>query len=292
MQDEQQISGSDYGFVALLDVLGFGRLTDEEMTRVVVQLEQCNDEILPQIFELLSEEKKRWMQKPKVTLFSDTIIMAFPRVPKSYISQDIFHFINDCVGQLFCLLLSEGIKLRGAIGYGTILQRKHIIYGRAILDARAEYEETSWAGVHYSHHAGYYAAKWCEWSINNGSKDRRMLPGTDHRLNKCQFSVAPIPFKPNCKFPEEMPEALRKSRFVVPWPKDYRTIVDFQRAVALDTSSIHTLVHAILDPDLAIDDQHVREIIGHTLAYFDAYIKEFPGVNSQLPPPTPFPGFS
>ncbi|GMV23840.1 MAG: hypothetical protein D8M52_10820 [Chlorobi bacterium] len=150
MDESSPNTDIDKGFVAILDVLGFGRLSEQDQSAVASVLEHTIDRLLPMFDSMSSDTVTGRLKSTKFRMFSDTIVIAFPREPNGAVNQDMFHFISDYLGSLFCLLLDQNIPLRGAVGYCTIVEGKYGIYGKAVVDAKYEYEATSWAGIHYN----------------------------------------------------------------------------------------------------------------------------------------------
>lgn len=288
-ENNESVARSTNGFVALLDVLGVKQMSDEQMKRIVLLLEKVNDEVLPEMTEAVLHLGSRWLKRPIARLFSDTIIIAFPRVEESNLAQDTFHLINDYLGSVFCLFLSDNIKVRGAVGYGTIHEAKYGIFGTAINNASAEYEMTSWAGIHYTIESTSVALKWHRWAEDNDIKDSRFLIGTTHNLNHTHFYLARVPFKVGYRLPERITPEHAATRLVVPWPKDYRTIINYSKHIANDRSTMYTLVHGILDDEANNGSDRVREIVSNTLSLFDRYIEHFPDVNQPLSIEGPLP---
>jgi hypothetical protein len=272
----------DTGFVALLDVLGFGGMTEQRTSQVAAALEHAVDSLLPKLTELMPQSSKQRLKEPVVRMFSDTIIIAFPRIQGSSVIQDMFHFVNDYLGMLFCLLLSDRILLRGAVGYGTIIQRKYGVYGTAILDAQDEYEATSWAGIHFTVAATSFIAKWHDWARTNDVADTRVLPGTTHIMNQTQFYVMNVPFKEAHKFSCIISPHVVTQRFIVPWPKDYRAVIDSQDILAQNQATTYTRIHEVMDVELELGTDRIREIITNSLAFSEAYLARFPDVNMPL----------
>lgn len=282
----------DNGFVALLDVLGFGSMTEQRRSQVAAALEQAVDSLLPKLSELMPQSSKQRLKMPVVRMFSDTIIVAFPRIQGTSVIQDMFHFVNDFLGMLFCLLLSDRILLRGAVGYGTILERKYGIYGTAILDAKNEYEETSWASIHFTVAATSFMAKWHQWAMENGVSDTRLLPGTTYVMNRTQFYVSNVPFKSSHKFSSDIPLTEVGKRFVVPWPKDLRTVIESEHILAQKQTTSYTRIHEVMDVEFAHGSERVREIITNTLDFAETYLTRFPDVNRPLNWEGPLPPMS
>jgi len=276
-------SENDKGLVALLDVLGFKGLDESEQIRVCALLEQAVDKDLPKMWRMYASSFGRWLQTPIVRMFSDTIIVTFPRTKNGPVAQDLFHFVNNYLGMLFCLLLEDGITLRGAIGYGTISQRKYSIVGSAIIDAGQEYEQTSWAGIHYTAAATAFTVKWHQWAHDNKLADDRRLFETSHNLNQTQFYVAEVPFKATYAQPKHLDSKAASQRFVVPWPKDLRYCLNAREIISHSYETMHSRIHAVLDRLLA---QHTetrkREILSNTIAFADKYLLTFPDVNKPI----------
>lgn len=274
---------TDNGFVALLDVLGFKRMSTERQRAVVDTLEQAVDEVFPLIGGLRYDDYARWLKKPCVRMFSDTIVIAFPRTPYGPIAQDLFHFLNDTLGLLYCCLFTDGVLLRGSVGYGRIWERRYGVFGSAIIDAQAEYEETSWAGIHYSANATSVIAEWHAWAMERGVNDSRQLAGTGHNLNQTQFYVADVPFKSSCKLPASIPPEWERKRFIVPWPKYFRAIHDIPRILANDHMTQHARIHKVLDSELQrCQSDRVQEILTYTMDFADTYLSRFPDLNLPI----------
>lgn len=274
---------SDNGFVALLDVLGFKRMTPSRQQAVAASLEQAVDEVLPSIGGLRYDDYARWLKKPCVRMFSDTIVIAFPRMPNGPVAQDLFHFVNDTLGLLYCCLFTDGILLRGSVGYGSIWERRYGVFGSAIIDAQAEYEETSWAGIHYSANATLFIKQWHSWAMERGVRDTRQLAGTEHNLNQTQFYVADVPFKCSYKLPTSVPPELVRMRFVVPWPKDFRMVFDRSRILGNDCQTAHARIYEVVEAELhGCEDKRVNQILDNTMKFADTYLAKFPGVNRPI----------
>lgn len=274
---------SDNGFVALLDVLGFKRMPHERQKAVVDTLEQVVVEVWPEVSALKHVDYSRWLKKPCVRMFSDTIVIAYPRTPNGPVAQDLFHFVNDTLGLLYCYFFTERILLRGSVGYGSIWEGRYGVYGSAIIDARGEYEETSWAGVHYSANATSVMARWHEWAMKRGVHDDRQLAGTEYNLNQTQFFVADVPFKESCELPAHLPAEWVRKRFVVPWPKDIRTVYDFQNILANDYKTTYERIHEVLDTELErCESDRVHKILTYTTKFADTYLSRFPELNLPI----------
>ncbi|MBK6291626.1 MAG: hypothetical protein KA339_00070 [Candidatus Kapabacteria bacterium] len=273
---------TDNGFVALLDVLGFGSMTEQRRSQVAAALEHAVDSLLPKLSEMMPHSSKERLKEPVVRMFSDTIIVAFSRIQGASVIQDMFHFVNDFLGMLFCLLMSDRILIRGSVGYGTIIERKYGIYGTAILDAKNEYEETSWASIHFTVAATSFIAKWHLWAMENGVSDTRLLPGTAHVMNRTQFYVSNVPFKSSHKFSSDIPPTMIGKRFVVPWPKDLRTVIESEHILAQKQTTSYTRIHEVMDVEYEHGSERVREIITNTLDFAEAYLARYPDVNRPL----------
>lgn len=274
---------SDNGFVALLDVLGFKRMSTERQRAVIDTLEQAVDEVFPLIRGLRYDDYARWLKKPCVRMFSDTIVIAFPRTPNGPIAQDLFHFVNDTLGLLYCWLFTDGILLRGSVGYGTIWERRYGVFGSAVIDAQTEYEETSWAGIHYSSTATSVIAQWHAWAMKQGVRDSRQIAGTEHNLNQAQFYVANVPFKSSSKMPASIQPAWVSKRFVVPWPKDIRAVYDIPSILANDQKMTCARIHEVLDSELQrYQSDRVQEILTYTMNFADTYLSRFPHLNPPI----------
>ncbi len=282
----------DSGFVALLDVLGFGSMTEQRRSQVAAALEHSVDSLLPKLSELMPQSSKQRLKEPIVRMFSDTIIIAFPRIQGSSVIQDIFHFVNDYLGMLYCLLLSDRVLLRGAVGYGTIIERKYGIYGTAVLDAQDEYEATSWAGIHFTVAATSFIAKWHDRAKKHEVTDTRVLPGTGHNINQTQFYVSIVPFKAPHKFSCDVSPTLVNQRFIVPWPKDFRSVIESEHIIAQRLLTTYTRIHEAMDDEYEHGSERVREIITNTLCFAEAYLSRFPEVNKPLNWEGPLPPMS
>jgi hypothetical protein len=274
---------TDNGFVALLDVLGFKSMSDEKQQVVAALLEHACDEVLPTIWQISAERYERWLQVPVVRMFSDTIVIAFPQTKGSSVAQDQFHLVNDYLGMLFCLFLSEGLMLRGAIGYGSIIVRKYSILGSAIIDASVEYEATSWAGIHCTVCATRFVFRWHKWARETGVVDDRTLPLSDHNLNQALFYVTKVPFKQSCNRLANVPIEIAALRFTVPWPKDYRTIFATRAVLAGEYHSTHTQILGVINAEQEkTDSDRVREILCNTLGFAERYLGRFSDYNAPL----------
>lgn len=279
----------DKGFVAILDVLGFGGLSEKEQSQVASILEQTIDRILPTFDSTMSDSVKGRMKAPFVRMFADTIIIAFPRESDGAVNQDMFHFVNNYLGLLFCLLLTHNVLIRGAVGYGTIVGGTYGIYGKAVNDAKKEYEATSWAGIHYTPAATSFIAKWQVWAVSNDVKDVRTLPGTAHNANQTQFFVARVPFKPLHKHESTIDPRLVSHRFTVPWPKDLRFVIEARDILLVEPKTAHTRAVEILSAGLDTCQDRVREIRNNTIGFLESYLGHFPDVNSAFEVRGPIP---
>lgn len=279
------------GFVAVLDVLGFKSMTVEQQVNVASLLEQAVDEILPQLWVLRAEQVTRWLQPPIVKMFSDTIVVAFPMKPENRVAQDLFHYVNDYLGMLFSHLLLEGVKLRGTVGYGTVIDRKYSLLGRAIVDAACEYESTSWSGIHYSVAASAVIEGWRSWVVEDGGERyERTLPATEHNLNQAQFYETNVPFKENHKLPTTMKPETARLRFTVPWPKDVRGILHVRQLLLSEPEHPYTRIRRVLEPEIeSCHDPSVKIKLVNTLEYASRYLQQFPGTNEPLRVSGPLP---
>lgn len=274
---------TDTGFVALLDVLGFKDMEPSRQQAVADSLELVVDEVWPKMVGMTHDSYSRWLNKPCVRMFSDTIVIAYPRPPQGPVAQDLFHFVNDTLGLLYCYLFTDGFLLRGSIGYGSIWERRYGVFGSAIIDAKAEYEETSWAGIHYSAEATSVVTRWHVWAKEHGVADDRELMGTEHNLNQTQFYVADVPFKPSCKLPTSIHPHYAGKRFVVPWPKDIRAIYDIANILRNDQKTTYARIHEVLDVELQrCNSDRVREILTNTTNFANTYVARFPDVNRPI----------
>lgn len=274
---------TDSGFVALLDVLGFKRMPHERQQAVVETLEHVVAEVWPETSGLKHDDYSRWLKKPLIRMFSDTIVIAYPRTTNGPVAQDLFHYVNDTLGLLYCYLFTEGILLRGCVGYGSIWERRYGVYGSATIDAQTEYEQTSWAGIHYSAIATSEIARWHDWAMKRGVRDNRQLSGTQHNLNQTHFYVAEVPFKESCKLPAHLPPEWVRKRFVVPWPKDYRVLFDFPNILANDYKTTYARIHVVLEAELQrCENARVREILSYTTSFADTYLSKFPELNLPI----------
>jgi hypothetical protein len=281
---------TDNGFVTLLDVLGFKRMPHERQQAVVETLEHVVAEVWPETSGLKHNRYSRWLKKPLIRMFSDTIVIAYPRTPNGPVAQDLFHFVNNTLGLLYCYLFKEGILLRGCVGYGSVWERRFGVYGTAIIDAQVEYEETSWAGVHYSNTATSFIAQWHDWAMKRGLRDARRLAGTEHNLNQTQFYVADVPFKESCKLPPHLPAELSKKRIVVPWPKEIRAVYDYPYILANDYKTSYVRIHEVLDAELQrCENVRVQEILTNTTNFADMYLSRFPDLNLPIELQGPLP---
>lgn len=282
---------SDAGFVALLDVLGFKNMKPSQQKAAADTLEQVVDEMWPTMVEFKHDDYSRWLKKPCVRMFSDTIVIAYPRTPNGRVAQDLFHFVNDTLGLLYCYLLTDGVLLRGSVGYGSIWERPYGVYGSAIIDAQAEYEKTSWAGIHYSVKATSIVARWHAWAQEHGVADDRKLLGTEHNLNQTQFYVAEVPFKSTCALPTSVPPSLARNRFVVPWPKDIRALYNSAHILANEYTTAYERIHEVFDAELQrCNGDRVREILTYTTNFADKYLSRFPELNLPIEWQGPLPG--
>lgn len=280
------------GFVCLLDVLGFKSLTDDQMVRVVDTLEDTWKRILPDALSAHIGNERR-LETPTALLFQDTIAIAFPLTGDRVIAQTVFYAINNSIGLLYCCLLADGIKVRGAVGYGTIYVREHGVFGTAVYDASSEYERANWAGIHYTPEAAKLIAGWIGWAAREGTNVSIPYQGTDHHEFEIQFPFFRIPFKDadNSKSVCDPNVQRRESRVAIPWPKDYRLVMSTAQILGVDRRTVSTQVHAILDPELEHADDCVKLKIANTLEFCDKYLHKFPQVNSPvewygpLPPP-------
>lgn len=282
MDESSPHTDIDKGFVAILDVLGFGKLSEQDQSAVASVLEHTIDRLLPMFDSMRSDTVTGRLKSTKFRMFSDTIVIAFPREPNGAVNQDMFHFINDYLGSLFCLLLDQNILLRGAVGYGTIVEGKYGIYGKAVVDAKYEYEATSWAGIHYTTAATSFIAKWHSWAANNDVKDSRSLIGTTHNANQMQFFVSDVTFKTELKNDANARPMHIAQRFAVPWPKDLRFVKNVSEILLHQPKTAHMRALAILSVDLDSLEDRVREIRLNTIGFLERYLARFPDANLPL----------
>jgi hypothetical protein len=276
-------SEPDMGFVALLDVLGFKTMDEARQIQVSDLLEQAVDEHLPRLWSVQSDRYGRWVQSPIVRMFSDTIVIAFPRAKGGPVAQDLMYFVNDYLGMLFCLLLEDGVKLRGAVGYGSVIERTYAVLGSALLDAEREYEATSWAGIHYTFKAMSFIMRWHQWAQEQNITDNRLLPGTEHRLMLTQFYGVRVPFKSDHTFLVDLDPDMVRHRFVVPWPKEVQSCFHVSQILSGSYDTTYTRIHRVMDEEFnQCACERVRTILAHTIEFADGYLQKFPDVNTPI----------
>jgi hypothetical protein len=152
------------GFVAFLDVLGYGSLIahpsiNETVREVVNTVSQCRintEEAIRARFKGdLSMDNEQILEsvlaRIKWLIFSDTIVITFDTLSGFPDDHPYWHtywrmFLTQ-ISQLYCDLFSVGLPLRGAITYGEYVSRDYCFGGKPIVDAHLLCEALDFSGI-------------------------------------------------------------------------------------------------------------------------------------------------
>lgn len=113
-------------YVALLDILGFSTLVNNEELNSVFAGILGTIETLP----FSPKAVDTCLERVKTAIISDTIVISAPTTSQSALV-DIFL----CIRSIFLEFLSEGIFMRGAICRGKLFHQGNIVFGPALVEA-------------------------------------------------------------------------------------------------------------------------------------------------------------
>lgn len=113
-------------YVALLDILGFSKLVNDENLNSVFAGILGTIETLPSSPQAINT----CLSRVKTAIISDTIVISAPTTSESALT-DIYFSVRG----VFLEFLREGIFVRGAISRGKLFHKGNIVFGPALVEA-------------------------------------------------------------------------------------------------------------------------------------------------------------
>lgn len=275
------------GFLAFIDVIGTSAANDDAQEKIAYILTELHETLIPSLANLEPRGHREYVELEKKWLISDTLILAFPRKDGTNYSKNVHYFVNDILGMLIATALLDGVLLRGAVGYGKMKIWDHGVWGLSSEDAKLEFEQTEWAGVHYAPMASLVINGWVKEAESKGWKNTTSFY-LDEPEVVLHHRLAEVPFSD--KYKDRWPEKfVTWERFTVPWPWYIQRVIHVREKIALSEETAYIRVTRVLHPLLEHKDQRVRTKAQNTLSYFNAYISKHPSVNESLDVKGPFP---
>jgi hypothetical protein len=166
--DQSQDYRTDFGFVALVDVLGISSSDIEAAKKFLGD----RDWLLKQLEKLNKKFSKSMQDVPSPMIFSfgDTIIFTW-NVGDDQIMKGLVP-VAEWLRFAVISGLSRKMLLRGSLAVGKYIALENTVIGPAVADAAAWYEDADWFGVTLTPTAEYHLISLIEtWDESNGSLD-------------------------------------------------------------------------------------------------------------------------
>jgi hypothetical protein len=144
MTTEKNAEGYEKHIFAYLDILGFTNLVDnpKNESMLIYLMNSIHDQNASQSIKIEgTKENGQATVKPNIMSFSDHMIISIKHDPNlagpAYEFDSLLHSVTMTLSQFCIHALTEGVALRGAIGYGDIYvnytDKKSIIFGKNLI---------------------------------------------------------------------------------------------------------------------------------------------------------------
>ena len=148
------IKKSEFGMVALFDVLGYKSLMenaeiDYVANEILSLFNEMQNMVHSDIISLGTDSDvksliQEFLKNVKWLIFSDTILISLRNF--SHHSSIVWVFFLTICNSLQSKMFANGLPLRGAIAYGPYIISEKCFAGKAIVDAYNLAESTDWSG--------------------------------------------------------------------------------------------------------------------------------------------------
>jgi len=275
------------GFLAFVDVIGTSDSDNDAQEKIARILSEMHEVLIPSLAKLDPHGYRDYVDLEKWWLISDTLILAFPRKEGTLYSMSVHYYINDILGLLIASALLEGVLLRGAVGYGKMKIWDYGVWGNSSTDAKLEFEQTEWAGVHYAPKASLVINGWVKEAESKGWKNTTRFYDDEPEV-VLHHRLAEVPFKEEYK-KRWSDQDVTWERFTVPWPWYIQRVIHVREKNTLSEETAHDRIAKILHPLQSHKKKSVCTKALNTISYFNAYISKHPSVNLSIDVKGPFP---
>lgn len=189
----------NYGFVAILDVLGASSYNIEESVKFL----EKRDTLLEKLKNVQNELMKpvQGVPQPEVAVFGDTIVFtwAVGKEQSLKLLPGVALWLRSAIKHSLC----DKLFLRGAFSIGSYIFKDATVLGPAISDAASWYQETDWFGVILTPACQFHLVAFLE----HASQEPQLEKFTFDNL----FVPYPVPLK----------NVTRRNMWAISWPQDF-----------------------------------------------------------------------
>jgi hypothetical protein len=152
------MSDIQYGFVAMLDVLGASLYDIQSAQQFIVN----RDELLEELNSIESElsDFEDSLPSPRITTFGDTIVFTWAVGPERIMKA--LYGVGEWLRASVRWGIAHGMLLRGALSVGEFISEESTILGPAVADCASWYEAANWFGVILTPSAGLHMTSLAE----------------------------------------------------------------------------------------------------------------------------------